>query len=466
MTYRTNMSELAATLARSITAGSPIPDSDLDVALTGYQATLDLLRGIHRDLTGSSQHATPRLISEAERNPVGLLGTLLADIPRLAPLSPTEALTQPTRSGAGARWQQVTRNAVLAAGAWDAAGPTAHPTGQAAWTELADIAALTQGVLAASDDLATSLTHAGRHSDADAVKMDRQSGLGVAAEHTGRRATTTQPHVTVNLPPRRPPPPAAPQRPRPTRGVPPTHRPPARRQCRGARDVELIALTIATAAHQGSQPLARTGLPHDAALAGVLREHAELLARASDTTRRLATIAPSDPRPLAQAQGIHQLLAGMRRTTTIPCGRRPRLRRRTHRPDHHPGRRHPPPPRNRAMAHPPGMSDRRAQLGQGRPPGHRAPHRPPDPRRRRPPPQPRRPAGPPHADAGNVDGTPTTAGTPSRVSSRHTEPRRPPGFRAAAKPWPLALIRRTRRTSAWPHPREVQSRATARDGGR
>lgn len=319
MTYRANMSELAATLARSIAAGRPIPDSDLDVALTGYQATLDLLRGIHRDLTGSSQHATPRLISEAERNPVGLLGTLLADIPRLAPLSPTDALTQPTRSGAGARWQQITRHAVLAAAAWDAAGPTAHPTGQAAWTELADIAALTQGVLAASDDLATSLTHAGRHSDADAVQMVRQSGLGVAAEHTGRRATTTQPTVTVNLPPA---PATTPLLPRNARDLPEAfHR--LTDLLHGAsavapRDVELIALTIATAAHQGSQPLARTGLPHDAALAGVLREHAELLARASDTTRRLATIAPSDPRPLAQAQGIHQLLAGMRRTTTIP----------------------------------------------------------------------------------------------------------------------------------------------------
>lgn len=321
MTYRDTMSELAATLARTITAGSPIPERDLDVALTGYQATIDLLRGIHRDLTGSSQQATPRLISEAERNPVGLLGTLLADIPRLAPLSPTEALTQPTRSGAGARWQQITRNAVLGAAAWDAAGPAGRPSGDAAWTELADIAALAQGVVAASDDLAGSLARAGRHTDAEAVRMVGQSGLGVAAEHTGRRAATTAQHpaFTLHLPPG---PATSPLLPRGPHDLPEAFRRLTELLHKAAavapRDVELIALSIATAAHIGSQSLTRTGIPQDAALAGVLREHAELLARAHDTTRRLATIDATDPRPVAQAQAIHQLLAGMRRSTTIP----------------------------------------------------------------------------------------------------------------------------------------------------
>lgn len=322
MTYRDNMSELAAALARTITAGQPIPEHDLDVALTGYQATIDLLRGIHRDLTGSSQHATPRLISEAERNPVGLLGTLLADIPRLASLSPTEALTQPTRSGAGARWQQVTRNAVLAAGAWDAAGPAGRPIGDAARTELADVAALTQGIVAAGDDLAGSLARAGRHTEADAVRMVGQSGLGVAAEQTGRRTAHpgTHPVYSLDLPT---PPAATPLMPRGPHDLPEAfhrltdllHRAPAV----APRDIELIALTTATASHLGSQSLQRTGIPGDATLAEVLREHAELFARAHDTTRRLATITPTDPRPLAQAQAIHQLLAEMRRAVMIPA---------------------------------------------------------------------------------------------------------------------------------------------------
>ncbi len=322
MTYRESMSELAATLARTITASQPIPEHDLDVALTGYQATIDLLRGIHRDLTGSSQHATPRLVSEAERNPVGLLGTLLADIPRLAPLSPTEALTHPARSGAGARWQQITRDAVLAAGAWDAAGPAGRPSGAGAWTELADVAALAQGVVAASDDLAGSLARAGRLSEADAVRMVRQSGLGVAAEHTGRRAATAsqQPTFTMNLPHG---PATTPLLPRGPHDLPEAFRRLTELLHRAAavapRDVELIALSIATAAHIGSQSLTRTGVPQDAALAVVLHEHAELLARAHDTTRRLATITATDPRPVAQAQAIHQLLAGMRRTTAIPA---------------------------------------------------------------------------------------------------------------------------------------------------
>ena len=48
----------------------------------------------------------------------------------------------------------------------------------------------------------------------------------------------------------------------------------------------------------------------------VLHQHADLLARATDTTRRLATISPADPRPVAQAQVIRQHLAATRRTGT------------------------------------------------------------------------------------------------------------------------------------------------------
>ena len=275
---------------------------------------------MHRDVTGSAQRFTPRHVAEAERNPVGLLGRLLADAPRLAPIAPTDALAVPAASPAGRRWQDVTRAATLAAQSWHHAGG-GRPLGEhTTRLELGDLAALTQGVLAATDDLTDALRRAGRATTADTLDQVRSSGLGIAADQTRRHAEAGP------LPPLTGPHPPPPRRPLPVRGpgdlpaafgrlthltaTAPVLRP---------RDVELIAQTIAAAAHHAAQTLTTVGgrgAPGDVALAEVLHRHADLLARATDSTRRLATIEIADPRPVAQAQAIHQHLAAARRTGT------------------------------------------------------------------------------------------------------------------------------------------------------
>ncbi|MBL8929333.1 MAG: hypothetical protein JNL54_04340 [Kineosporiaceae bacterium] len=313
------MADLAAALARVITTPHPIPAADLDHALLGYQATLDLARHVHRDLTGSSQRATPRLISEAERNPIGLLGRLLHDVPRIHTDSAITVLDCPVNSAAGRDWSQVARHAVLAATTWQTSDPTSRPTGSHARAELADLAALTQGVLATTDTLTASLDHTGRRDQAAQVRHVRASGLAIAAELTQRHTTTHPTPAPAEL--------VGPDAarvlvPRVPHDVPEALRRLAT-QLRGTtsitpRDVELIAQTTAGTAHHASQTLARTGIPADTAIAGMLRQHAELFARATDTTRRLAALDPSDPKPVLQTQALHQHLAAARRAVMLP----------------------------------------------------------------------------------------------------------------------------------------------------
>ena len=161
MSYHHDTHDLAQAIGRILLAGGEVPPADVDIGLAAYTATLDLLRQVHRDLTGSAQRFTPRDIAQAEQRPVALFGRLLADVPRLHTGAPTDILTRTPTSAAGIRWQDVARAATLAATSWENAGPTRWPHGDAAAPELADLAALTQGVLAASDDLHQSLTRAG-----------------------------------------------------------------------------------------------------------------------------------------------------------------------------------------------------------------------------------------------------------------------------------------------------------------
>jgi hypothetical protein len=316
VTYRHDMHHLAVTLARLLHTGDTIAAADLDIAVGAHTATVALLRQVHGDVTGTGQRAGPLHIAEAERHPVGLLGRLLADVPHLSDAAPSQVLATTPVSAVGEQWKAVARSATLAAAGWQSIPATHRPAGDAAWAELADVASLTQGLLAASDDLADSLARAGRDPAAQALRQVGRSGLGVAAEQTRRLAVT------------------GPLLPGPDHVRPPSRRPVAVRSCEdlpeafrrlthlirsaGAispRDVDVIAQTVAAAAHLGSRVLDMHG---DTAAAAVLRRHADLLSRATDTTRRLATIEPLDRGPVIQAQAIHQHLAAARRRHELP----------------------------------------------------------------------------------------------------------------------------------------------------
>lgn len=297
MTYRQEMHRLTGSIAALLSAGT-VPGDDVRAALAGHVALVELLNTVHHDLAPSGEGA------------VALLGRLLRDQPRRTEQPLSDVLAADAASAAGQHWREVAKSATLAEHYWRTAVPFTRPQGDAAWTEMADIAALSRAVATLDGDVAESLNHVGRWQDAATYRTAAQSGLrGVAGEVQALAATG-------------PLPPAADLRPRATRTLllvrRPDDLPAALRQlghlaatatainpahvgfaCRAVAETALVA----AAGHQKfEQPAAEKAL----------RLQAAQLAKAAGQTRGVAAIDRGDILTLQQAQEIHLQIVRMR----------------------------------------------------------------------------------------------------------------------------------------------------------
>jgi len=311
VSYRADTADLARTLGELLTEGGRVPPGDLPAPLCAHTATIGLLIDVHRDITHASAVPVQPHIAQAERQPIALLGRLLGESPRISDQPVIDALRPTGESAAGERWRAVTRAATLAQHAWTSAEPRSRPTGDAAWSELADVAALAEGLAVLRHDLADSLIDAGRLADADTMRRAAQSGLRIVAAEVRHLAATGRLPVAADLIP-----------PIPTRVLivaSPCALPESFRRLgamlRTVQDispahVELVARAAARGAIGAGHAFERAG---DSAGAKVLTEHGRRLATTMGGSRRLASIAASDPRPLAQAQQIYEYLASIER---------------------------------------------------------------------------------------------------------------------------------------------------------
>jgi hypothetical protein len=314
MNYRQEIDTLARGLGAVLASRDQLTGMDLEAGITGFTATAQLLRQVHVDLVGTGPLA-PRDLSALERNPVGVLGRLLQDIPALPQVAMTDIQSTPALNETGAHWRVVARAAVLAHHDWTTALPSSRPTGPTVQAELVVHARIAEALAVTGPALAHDLRAAGRTTDAARLLSATTSGLRItaaAARHAAQLgaapqlAELTQPAPAIVLAVRRA-----------------SHVPAALARLaslvEGARHLtpqhlQLVARVGAETAHTAATVLRAHDHPQPAA---VLDRHAELLAAVSSTGRRAASITPPDPRPLAQAQQIHDVLVAIRRGTGI-----------------------------------------------------------------------------------------------------------------------------------------------------
>lgn len=203
MSFREETAALAVDLGHLVTSrSSRTLDSDgLAVALLARRDTLTLMRQIlltasgqprtqaPRDRTGTGALPADVSISYLEDRPVAALLRTLATVPL-----PT-ALSDPARTadadgfgsstGVGSTWAGVRRHAALADHEWAQRAPT--PTGDARWSAVADVAAITHAVAVLDHDLlAAARTHPRPDRDVvEALTRSTISGLRVAASEAG-----------------------------------------------------------------------------------------------------------------------------------------------------------------------------------------------------------------------------------------------------------------------------------------
>jgi hypothetical protein len=248
----------------------------------------------------------PRL-SDLALNPVGVLHTLLQRDPAPVTLSPPARTAAHITDQANGHWKRLGDTAEIVTHEWTSSDPTSRPTGEHAWTRIADVAALAQAA-------ATLDRHLVEADTAQPRILGDSVEIGLAAEHTRRYATSgplPQPeplrpesHLLVPLPVRQ------------LGDVPAglTHLATLVTTAGHLRPDMIAALvtahartldTLATALTATSPPAHRAGRRR---FASALRGHGQSLATVRLACRSLTSLDPDDPRPAAQMRGIRSAL--------------------------------------------------------------------------------------------------------------------------------------------------------------
>jgi hypothetical protein len=312
--YEADVNRLATQLAAMVTApGVAATASDADTVNRARLGLRHWCRQLLNDLT-PAQHtlvaAEPRL-ADLATHPVGTLQNLLVTDP--APLQLRDHKDAAIAETANRRWARLGHDIELATHSWATADPASRPTGERAWSTVADVSAVAETAAVLDRQLID------QHPGNEAARLLRESAeIGIAAQYVRRIA------ASGSLPPPQPLQPAA-QRlqpvPVPTIGdlpgaltnlgmlvtTAPHLRPRTVTALAGAHIPTLELLADAITADP--PPTQRAGRRR---FATALRAHGHTLENLRVAARPLRSIDVEDRRPTVQAQAITELTTRLR----------------------------------------------------------------------------------------------------------------------------------------------------------
>jgi hypothetical protein len=247
-------------------------------------------------------------LADLASHPIGVLQMLLADDPTPAML---DAPSSPEAGeAANVQWRGLASAVEVVANDWLSSDPAYRPTGERAWTAVADVAAVAEAAALLDRDLVAKHVSLRQPAARDCWE------IAIAAEQVRHLA------ASGTLPPVRPLRPAARHlKPVPVRGID-TLAPTlanlaaiiAGAHSLGPGTVGALAATHARTVHTLAGALAATGPPAQRAvrkqLATALRNHASNLVNVQVASRPLRSLEADDPRPTLQMQQIRD---GLRR---------------------------------------------------------------------------------------------------------------------------------------------------------
>lgn len=328
MSYAQQTSGLARTLAHLLADGpQDLDDVALAQALLARSATLILANTVHAHVTGRATPWVASRVAALATDPVGVLGRLLTDHPRIpGTMAPTDALDASSSSPAGVHWRRAARQALLAQDEWDRRTGFPAAVRHQAWALLADVAALTEAVACLERDLARAAATPGHGTLADALHDATGRGLRLAAA-TVRALASDGPLQDPDITSRRTPPARVVQV-RTPRDLPRAelqlchllHRAEPVR----AEHAAQIAIGQARLAAAASRVLRRAAVgpgddrPEVADLADAVERVATCLAHAASRPGCTASLDRGDERPVQQAGEIARLVLGWGSTTPGP----------------------------------------------------------------------------------------------------------------------------------------------------
>jgi hypothetical protein len=308
--FDADLHRLATHLATMAAAPATTTAADDTALVNRARRTLrNCCRTILTDLAppGLNEADWPPRLADLALNPVGVLHTLLQRDPAPLTLSPPTRTAAHITETANDHWKHLGEAAEIVTHEWTSSDPTSRPTGEHAWTRIADVAALAQASAALDRHLVEANTAPPR------VLGDTVE-IALAADHVRRYATSG------------PLPQPEPLRPEPHRLVP--------TPVRHLGDVPVglthLATLVTTAGHLRPDMIGALVTAHARTLdalaaaltatsppahragrrrfSGALRGHGQSLATVRLACRSLTSLDADDPRPTAQMREIRSAL--------------------------------------------------------------------------------------------------------------------------------------------------------------
>lgn len=170
-------------VARLLNEEEPVTPDTLPLAVASHASTLRLLVDVHRDLSNRRGIKRPQAptLELLETNPVEALGVALLRHPATPGVALTDVLTTNPPAGPARLWHDLARAATVAAHEWRSADPTSRPQRDQAWSLMADVGAIGEGLAMLDNDIsraATRLSAAGQEllGTSPGVLSDRYGG--------------------------------------------------------------------------------------------------------------------------------------------------------------------------------------------------------------------------------------------------------------------------------------------------
>jgi hypothetical protein len=190
MSFRTEFQQTVRAITQLSSAGTAdLARDEIDIALSGRRAVIQLLSTVLDDVTGLSPPSSPMTLESAAVHPVlGLSGALRHYPSPPTAMGPLSAFMQEPQTPSGRAWRDLARHAALAHDVWSRGVPEQiDPT--AAWSAVADVAGLASLLADVDGDLLRTIkARTGRSDTVIELEPIATSGLGMIAREVARLA--------------------------------------------------------------------------------------------------------------------------------------------------------------------------------------------------------------------------------------------------------------------------------------
>lgn len=187
--YLAELRTVATSIHTLLTAPGDLDPSEIELALAGHSALVELLRQVTDDIVRWGFISEPVDVSPTlDRHPAAMLQRLLQQHTQIRTEQVSTLLKKSPVTAKGQAWQDLLTAASGAESFWRTMPRSLKPVGDELWSHLAEVAPIAEALTRLDLDLADNLTAQQRRPDADKLRTSSRSNLAIAAREVAYHA--------------------------------------------------------------------------------------------------------------------------------------------------------------------------------------------------------------------------------------------------------------------------------------